>query len=102
MKVHRATEADIVAREFGNHCSKEQNLLIEDLLDAYDQNDKEQIIEVKKNKCLQLLDSEFTPTLSQLDLAPEMAEMGKRPRTRQRRNFPPDSPGTFQIEIVCS
>ena len=43
LKVHRTYEADIVAREFGNNCSREQNIIIEDLLDAYDQNDKAKV-----------------------------------------------------------
>ncbi len=37
LRVHRTAEAEIVAREFGNNCTADQNTLIEDLLDAYDQ-----------------------------------------------------------------
>ncbi len=38
LRVHRASEAEIVAREFATaNCDPPQNLLIEDLLDAFDQ-----------------------------------------------------------------
>ncbi len=43
LRVHRTAEAEIVAREFGNNCTPEQNMLIEDLLDAYDQNDEAKV-----------------------------------------------------------
>ena len=43
LDIHRTGEAEVVAREFGNNCSKEQNVLIEDLLDAYDQNDMSKV-----------------------------------------------------------
>lgn len=36
-------EAEIVAREFGNNCTLEQNVVIEDLLDAFDQNDETKV-----------------------------------------------------------
>ena len=41
--VHQISEAEIVAREFGHNCSDEQNEFIEDLLDAYDQNDAKKV-----------------------------------------------------------
>ena len=43
LRVHRVSEAEIVAREFGNNCTPPQNLLIEDLLDAFDQNDENKV-----------------------------------------------------------
>ena len=43
LRLHRPGEADIAAREFGNNCTTDQNLLIEDLLDAYDQNDGDKV-----------------------------------------------------------
>ncbi len=43
LRVHRVKEAEIISREFGSNCSRDQNVLIEDLLDAYDQNDPEKV-----------------------------------------------------------
>ena len=43
LSVHRSNEAEIVAREFGNNCNNEQNVLIEDMLDAFDQNDPDKV-----------------------------------------------------------
>ena len=43
LNIHRFGEAELVAREFGNNCNRDQNLLIEDLLDAFDQNDIDKV-----------------------------------------------------------
>ena len=40
---HKIVESEIVAREFGNNCSEKQNVFIEDVLDAFDQNDNEKV-----------------------------------------------------------
>lgn len=80
-------EAEIVAREFGNNCTLEQNVVIEDLLDAFDQNDETKIQKAMGNKCLLTLDVEFKPYIDDLSLPKEMATLGIRPRSRSRRSF---------------
>eukprot|EP00095_Tigriopus_kingsejongensis_P008812 maker-scaffold646_size120253-snap-gene-0.20 protein:Tk08812 transcript:maker-scaffold646_size120253-snap-gene-0.20-mRNA-1 annotation:"gamma-soluble nsf attachment isoform x1" len=80
-------EAEIVAREFGNNCTLDQNVLMEDLLDAFDQNDEAKIHKALDNKCLLTLDVEFKPYIDEISLPKSMSTLGIRPRSRSRRSF---------------
>jgi len=71
----------MVAREFGtNSCTPEQNVMIEDLLDGFDQNDGDKIRAALKSKCVSALEREFRLLADDIDLDPEAAKMGCRPR----------------------
>ncbi len=73
-----------MAREFGNNCTFDQNETIEDLLDAYDQNDEERLQLALRRNCLLSLDWEYITVIKKVAIADEE---GPRDRTRIRRLF---------------
>jgi hypothetical protein len=82
-------EAEIVAREFGNNCTADQNEIIEDFLDAYDQNSPSKLKTALESHSLLSLDWEYVTVMKRLTIVPEYdSEDGERPRTRMRRLFP--------------
>ena len=77
-------EAEIVAREFGSNCSGEQGEIIEDLLDALDQNDEAKMRAALGANCLLALDWEYVTVIK--NIAVDTGGQGVRPRTRDGVN----------------
>lgn len=76
-------EAEIVAREFGSNCSGEQGEIIEDLLDALDQNDEQKMQAALAANCLLSLDWEYVTVIKNIDVdRVRGGQQGVRPRTR--------------------
>ena len=73
-------EAEIVAREFGSNCSGEQGEIIEDLLDALDQNDEQKMQAALAANCLLSLDWEYVTVIKNISV--DRSGQGVRPRTR--------------------
>ena len=73
-------EAEIVAREFGSNCSGEQGEIIEDLLDALDQNDEQKMQAALGGNCLLSLDWEYVTVIKNIGV--DRSGQGLRPRTR--------------------
>ena len=74
-------EAEIVAREFGSNCSGEQGEIIEDLLDALDQNDEAKMRAALGANCLLALDWEYVTVIKNIAVDTDGGQ-GVRPRTR--------------------
>ena len=74
-------EAEIVAREFGSNCSGEQGEIIEDLLDAADQNDEQKMEAALAANCLLSLDWEYVTVIKNIGV--DKSAQGVRPRTRR-------------------
>ena len=77
-------EAEIVAREFGSNCSGEQGEIIEDLLDALDQNDEQKMQAALGGNCLLSLDWEYVTVIKNIGV--DKSGQGLRPRTRNGVN----------------